>query len=105
MHVLPFALTVPDIDIYYGLTHTLFALEDMYGIHIRDLNGELCLTLDKENKSFHSLFDMFLAWQQQATKLKAEEITKAEYDNWRYNYPDSISINNTHFQLKEYKND
>ena len=27
------ALTVPDIDTYAGLMHTLFALEDMYGLN------------------------------------------------------------------------
>lgn len=28
------ALTVPDIDSYTGLMHTLFTLEDLYGIRI-----------------------------------------------------------------------
>ena len=34
-----------------------------------------------------SMFDMFHAWQEQAEKLKSGEITKEEYDQWRYNYP------------------
>lgn len=36
---------------------------------------------------------MFSAWQQQAEKLKNGEITKEEYDNWRYNYPASNALN------------
>lgn len=58
-HVDSRALTVPDIDTYVGLMHTLFALEDMYGLKIKDIDGELCLCLDKSNTSFSSLFDMF----------------------------------------------
>ena len=49
-HVLevdPRALDVPDIDSYVGLMHTLFALEDLYGLYISDIDGELCLRLDK----------------------------------------------------------
>lgn len=56
-HVDSRALTVPDIDTYVGLMHTLFALEDMYGLKIKDIDGELCLCLDKSNTSFSSLFD------------------------------------------------
>ena len=78
---------VPDIDTYVGLMHTLFALEDMYGLKIKDIDGELCLCLDKSNTSFSSLFDMFSSWQQQAEKLEKGEISKDEYDEWRYRYP------------------
>ena len=39
---------------YVGLMHTLFALEDMYGLKIKDIDGELCLCLDKSNTSFSS---------------------------------------------------
>ena len=41
------ALTVPDIDTNIGLMHTLFALEDMYGLKIGEIDGEICLRLDK----------------------------------------------------------
>ena len=37
------AINVPNIDSYLGLMHTLFALEDMYGIRIGEIDGELCL--------------------------------------------------------------
>ena len=71
-----------------GLAHTLFALEDLYGLHIGEIDGELCLRLDKSKGiTYLSMFDIFHAWQQEAEKLKNEEITKDEYDDWRYNYP------------------
>ena len=69
--------------------HTLFTLEDLYGLHIGEIDGELCLRLDKsKGTTYLSMFDMFHAWQEQAEKLKSGEITKEEYDEWRYKYPE-----------------
>ena len=82
------AINVPNIDSYLGLMHTLFALEDMYGIKIGEIDGELCLRLDREHKEYQYLFTPFHAWQQMAAKLEAGEISQEEYDNWRYNYPE-----------------
>ena len=82
------ALNVPDIESYNGLMHTLFALEDLYGIKVSKINGEVCLALDKDTGSnYITMFEMFSAWKDQAEKLKNGEISKEEYDNWRYNYP------------------
>ena len=68
--VSPHALAVPDIDSYVGLMHTLFTLEDLYGLHIGEIDGELCLRLDKsKGTTYLSMFDMFHAWQEQAEKL------------------------------------
>lgn len=68
--------------------HTLFALEDLYGLKIGNINGEVCLRLDKSNgTSYLSMFDMFSAWEKESAKLRKGEITKEEYDQWRYNYP------------------
>lgn len=101
--VLPMALDVPDIDSYYGLMHTLFALEDMYGIKIDKINDELCLTLDKsKGAAYQSLFEMFAAWQQESEKLQAGEITKEEYDQWRYTYPE-LEAKRTQASLDEQK--
>ena len=83
------ALSVPDIDSYIGLMHTLFAIEDMYGLKVGTINGELCLRIDRNNGStFSSMYDMLHAWQIQADKLKNGEITQEEYDEWRYKYPE-----------------
>lgn len=88
LDVSPQALNVPDIDSYIGLMHTLFALEDLYGFKVSNLNGELCLTLDKTNhKSYISMVDMLGAWQQETDRFERGEISKAQYDEWRYNYP------------------
>jgi transcriptional regulator with XRE-family HTH domain len=86
--VSPRALTVPDIDTYIGLAHTLFALEDLYGIKIDSIDDRLCLTLDKYNRAtHHTMFDMFSTWHQEAERLRGGEITEDEYNAWRYTYP------------------
>jgi len=83
----PFALSAPDLDSYIGFMHTLFTAEDMYGLQIGEIEGTLCLQLDKNDKAFHSLHSRFLEWKKEAAKLKFGEITKEEYDVWRYSYP------------------
>lgn len=86
--VSPLALSVPNIDSYDGLMHTLFALEDIYGFKITNIDGEICLSLKKfDNPSYPQLFDNFTAWYAQANKLREGQISKDEYDEWRYHYP------------------
>ncbi len=94
LDVSPRAITVPEIDSYIGLMHTLFALEDMYGLKIGKIDGEVCLRFDKSTDSTYStMFDMFHAWQEQAARLERGEITKEEYDQWRYKYPELDTSN------------
>ncbi|WP_312611665.1 helix-turn-helix transcriptional regulator [Oscillibacter sp.] len=82
------ALAVPDIDSDIGLMHTLFALEDLRGLKVSELDGELCLRLDKsKGMTYVGMLEMLSAWHEQAAKLEAGEITQEEYDKWRYNYP------------------
>ena len=87
--VSPLALSVPDIDSYLGLMHTLFALEDIYGLKIDKLDDEVCIRLDKNRgTSYISLLERFTAWQKEAEKYRNGEISKEEYDRWRYTYPE-----------------
>lgn len=93
--VSPLALSVPNIDSYDGLMHTLFALEDIYGLKISNIDGELCLNLKKfDNPSYLQLLDNFTAWYEQANKYRQGQISKEDYDEWRYHYSmkDSSSI-------------
>lgn len=88
LDVAPQALDIPDIDSYIGLMHTLFALEDIYGLTVSEADGEVCLKVNKDkSKDAAELLQILTAWQEQASKLSAEEISKEEYDQWRYNYP------------------
>ena len=82
LEVSPLALDVPDIDTELGLIHTLFALEDLYGLQPEENDGEIKLSISNE-----SVLRTVKAWTEQNAKLKAGEITKEEYNKWRYNYP------------------
>lgn len=94
LDVSPRAITVPEIDSYIGLMHTLFALEDMYGLKIGEIDGEVCLRLDKSaGTTFSTMSDMFHAWREQAARLEQGEITREEYDQWRYKYPELDTSN------------
>lgn len=88
LDVSPKAIDLPDIDSYIGLMHTFFALEDRYGLKIGEIDGELCLRLDKfKVTEYQNMFEMLYSWRQVSAKLEAGVITKEEYDQWRYKYP------------------
>ena len=88
LDVSPQALDVPDIDTDIGLMHTLFALEDIRGLTIGEIDGEICLRLDRsKGLTYSAMFEMLSKWANEAKKLEAGEITKEEYDHWRYTYP------------------
>ena len=67
LEVSPAAINVPDIDTHVGIMQLLFTL-DLGAIHD---------ALGHEAKS----------WAKMKSKLDTGEISKEEYDNWRYNYP------------------
>ena len=69
--------------------HTLFTLEDNYGLKITEQDGELALQVDfRKNKDAARLHEMLWAWREQAAKLEAGEISQEDYDRWRYHYPE-----------------
>lgn len=86
LDVSPMTLSVPNIDSHIGIMHTLFALEDLYGLKIDKLEDVVCIRIDPHSNS--PLFNYFIAWQKEAEKYRAGEIRKEEYDKWRYNYPE-----------------
>ena len=86
--VSPLALSVPDIDSYLGLMHTLFTLEDYYGLTVETGENGVSLRVDpRKGKDADELFEMLTAWAEQAEKYHNGEINREDYDKWRYNYP------------------
>lgn len=86
--VSPLALSVPDIDSYLGLMHTLFTLEDCYGLTVE--TGEIGVSLrvdPRKGKDAAELSEMLNAWAEQAEKYRNGKINREDYDKWRYNYP------------------
>ena len=88
---------MPDIDSYVGLMHTLFTLEDRYGLKICECDGEIHLRVDVfQGKDAARLHEMLCAWGEQAAKLKSGEISKEDYDRWRYRYPEFDTTGHWH---------
>lgn len=86
--VSPLALSVPDIDSYLGLMHTLFTLEDRYGLTVETGENDVSLRVDpRKGKDAAELFEMLTAWAEQAEKYRNGKINREDYDKWRYNYP------------------
>ena len=67
--------------------HTLFALEDIYGLTIDESDGEICIKLNKENKDTSDIPPMLSVWKEQADMLRAGKINVDDYNKWRYNFP------------------
>ena len=88
LDVSPAALDVPDIESYVGIMHTLFTLEDLYGLKIDEVDGEPVIRLNKSAPEYRKMVEMFLAWQKQAQMWRDGKITKQDYDQWRYKYPE-----------------
>lgn len=88
LDVSPLALSVPNIDSYLGLMHTLFTLEDRYGLTIELGENGVSMRVDpRKGKDAAELSKMVTAWAQEAEKLRSGEISREDYDKWRYNYP------------------
>ena len=83
------AIAVPDIDSYIGLMHTLFTLEDRYGLTVTNLDGQVCLKLDVNNPNYDlGVASDLDAWNKVKTKLTTGSMLLSEYDHWIYNYPE-----------------
>ena len=86
--VSPLALSVPDIDSYLGLMHTLFTLEDRYGLTVETGETGVSLRVDpRKGTDAAELSEMLAAWAEQSEKYHNGDINRDEYDKWRYNYP------------------
>ena len=87
--VSPFVLMPLDIDTTNGLMHTLFSLEDRYGLTVAEEKGKISLVLPEPHLGLHATLEQVLFdWLRQKTKWDSGVITKDEYDEWRYNYPE-----------------
>ena len=87
----PLALTVPDIDSIFGVMHTFFALEDRYDLRAEydGSKGIIKIVPGYNYIISEDLAELVDSWAKQAEKYRAGEITKEEYNNWRYTFPSS----------------
>lgn len=88
LEVSPMALNIPDIDSDLGFIHTLFAIEDIHGVRAEKQGGEVRIVFDGSKRTMdESVFKMLSTWADQAEKLKNGEISRDQYDRWRYTFP------------------
>ena len=88
LEVSPSALTVPDFDSDIGLMHSLFYLEDVYGLTIEKDGDAVYFHIDpKKNDKAAELLKAVEQWADKATQYKNGDIDRDAYDDWRYLYP------------------
>lgn len=88
LKVTPTALEVPSFESDYHFMHTLFMLEDKYGFVIEQVSPrEITLKL-KTSLPPKSHERRLEDWAKEYEKFKNGEISKEEYDQWRYTYPE-----------------
>ena len=90
LKVKPKAIADPDYNTYIGLMYMFFDLEETYGIHVDEIDGELCLRLDRSRKDYTELFDMLLKWNEARKNGQADFDSAAAYEEWKLHYPHSI---------------
>ena len=55
---------------------------------VSEADREVCLKGNKDKgKAAYELLKMLSAWKEQVDKLSTNEISREEYDRWRYYYP------------------
>ena len=82
------AICLPHVLQYLGLMHTLFTLEDCYGLTVETGENGVSLRVDpRKGRDAVELSKMLTAWAEQAEKYRSGEINREDYDKWRYNYP------------------
>ena len=98
-----YAISDPNLENYYGMMHALFYLEDEYSIIPKKIDGQVYLAVENKNADSSSISEMLSSWNSEFEKLKSGEITKEEYDMWRYSYP-RIKAERLHEEFKKLKN-
>ncbi len=84
LDVSPHALSVPDIDSYVGLMHTLFTLEDNYGLKVSEMDGEVCLKVDvRKNKDVCSGHRLLCGAHAHSVYLGGQLWAQGQRDGWR----------------------
>lgn len=66
----------------------LFTLEDRYGLTIEKGENSVSMRVDPlKAKDAVEFSEMLNAWAEQAEKYHNGDISREDYDKWRYNYP------------------
>ena len=98
-----YAISDPNLENYDAVMHALFCLEDEYGIVPNEVDRQVHLSVENKNAVTRTVSKTLSSWNSEFKKLKSGEITKEEYDMWRYSYP-RIKAERLHEEFKKLKN-
>ena len=73
-----------------------------YELGNRTPSGHVHLSVENKNAVTRTVSKMLSSWNSEFKKLKSGEITKEEYDMWRYSYP-RIKAERLHEEFKKLK--
>jgi len=92
------ALYEPTLYAAEDLMYTMFELDEHYGISIHDFDGKKCLAFN------HYLLDGFISeWQERKKELADERISRAEYLEWKLNWPSTCDDLGKHEPSKQWR--
>lgn len=86
LEVSPLALKSLNVNSDLEFIHALFALEDIRCAKVEKRENEVHIIFGGNRTMNESAFVMLSAWADQAEKLRNGEISKEQYDQWRYTY-------------------
>ena len=86
LNVSPAALKSPNLDCDTGCFHTLFQLEDEFAIQISSIDGRPCMIVNPEKINYILSLKAMTEWKEQYECYCRSEITREEYDQWRYTH-------------------
>lgn len=89
LQVDPSAVIVPDIPSYQAFMQLFFAMEDEMGFSIHKNGDDFYFTFNEKAKLYSDILPFLDAWCEKGQQLKDKQITKEEYDEWRYKFPAS----------------
>lgn len=84
------AIKIPNIDDSMGIMHTLFALEDFYGLSVELGACGPVIAIDdglKGSRRGRQVVQPYIEeWAEKKRQLRDNEISQNEYDEWRYHF-------------------
>jgi len=89
-----FSLADPNFDSYISVMHSLFALEDDYGLHAEIIDGTLCMRFTGKGTDSHTMMENIEEWADVYGKYQNGDIDKEHYQEWKASYPKSIANEN-----------
>lgn len=86
LEVCPYALSEPQIETDLSLLHTLFAIEDLYGLELKEIDGEHVFSLTEADSKLKKALRL---WCEKKESLENGEIEEEDYNLFRYSYTEA----------------